>query len=106
MKLSEILRAVSKIDGRRKLSNEVDLKASLFRVTDDGKYELHVSCYFPAPEIEKVIENVLANLKRFGVKKFNAGSRGDGSVDKVTLMKFCKKFVLEEWHLSIFVVIE
>lgn len=105
MTLSEILAVSRKVDGRKHISNKVDLKASLFKISEDGKYEIHISCFFPVDEIEKVIENILANLKRLNVNHFSVGSKGDGSVDKVTLMKFCEKFILDEWHLSLFITV-
>ena len=104
MKLEQILEVAKKVDGRKKISSKVDLKSSLFQVTDEGKYEIHISCFFPSIEIEKVAENILANLKRLGVKQFTTG-KGDGSADKLSLIKHSERFIFDEWHLSIFVTV-
>lgn len=99
MKLAQILKVVSKVDGRRKIT-KISYNSRLFSMKSEG-YEMVIHSHFKPSDVDKVISMIQAKLQKLNVTEFEpAGLRGI-TVNRENLLKTCETS-FGQMHLSIF----
>lgn len=102
MKLKQILTVLSKVDGRRKLS-QITYQSRLFSMKSAG-YEMVIHSHFNPTDTDKVVEMIQAKLQKLNVTEFEPAGLNGITVNRENLLKTCEASY-GQMHLSIFFTI-
>ena len=102
MKLAQVLKFLSKVDGRRKLT-EITYQSKLFSMKNEG-YEMVIHSHFNPVDIDKVIDMIQAKLKKLNVTEFEPASSPKQVISRENLLRTCESS-FGKMHLSIFFIV-